>query len=99
MNNIPYELLWGVDVAIKKLRPGAQFMLSNSTFIEWNDPNGLEPPTWEEINNQIKEDRETANTLMKENNIIDNFSPNDGKNYIWNETLQEWEAEPDYDLE
>ena len=49
--------LWGVDVAIKKLRPYAQFQLTNSTFTEWNDPTGAEPPTWEEINEQIRQDQ------------------------------------------
>lgn len=99
MSDIPYELIWGVDVAIKKLRPNARFMLNNSTFVEWNDPNGLEPPTWEEINEQLKKDREIARLWMKENNVLDRYPPDDGKNWIWNEELQEWEQEPDYDLE
>ena len=41
--------LFGVDVAIKKLRPDAEFALMNTTIIEWNCPNNSEPPTWDEI--------------------------------------------------
>jgi hypothetical protein len=46
---------FGVDVAIKKLRPGAKFVLSNMTFTEWNHE--LPPPTWDEINEVIEEDK------------------------------------------
>lgn len=46
---------FGVDVAIKKLRPGAKFVLSNMTFLEWNHE--LPPPTWDEINEVIEEDK------------------------------------------
>lgn len=97
--NIPYELLWGVDVAIKKLRPNAIFTLSNSTFIQWNDTDGLLPPTWDEIYQQINLDREVAKKWMNETSIADNLPPTDGKNYIWNKILNVWEQEPDYNVE
>ena len=54
--------LFGVDIAIKKLRPGAEFALNNSTFIEWNCPNNSNPPTWYEIKEQIERDKSTINT-------------------------------------
>jgi hypothetical protein len=62
---IPYNLTWGVDIAIKKLRPGARFGLSNSTFVFWEDPNGLEPPTWDEINAQIAKDEKAAKAILE----------------------------------
>lgn len=54
--------LFGVDVAIKKLRPGAEFALYNTTFTMWDCPNGSEPPTWDEINEQIQKDMEAINS-------------------------------------
>ena len=57
--------LFGVDIAIKKLRPGAEFALNNSTFIEWNCPNNSNPPTWYEIKEQIERDKSTINTSME----------------------------------
>ena len=58
-----YLGLWGVDVAIKKLRPHAQFELYNTTFTKWNDPTESQPPTWNEINEQIEKDKELCHTL------------------------------------
>lgn len=65
--NIPYELLWGVDVAVKKLRPGAQFQLEGTRFTIWNDPEGREPPTWDEVMQQLKEDEAAANDWIAAN--------------------------------
>ena len=48
---------YGVDVAIKKLRPGASFSLMNTEVTGWEDPEGREPPTWEEIQKQIEIDK------------------------------------------
>ena len=41
--------LYGIDVAIKKLRPGANFSLMNTEITGWEDPENREPPTKEEI--------------------------------------------------
>jgi hypothetical protein len=35
-----YLGLWGVDVAVKKLRPHAKFEITNTTFTKWDDPTG-----------------------------------------------------------
>ena len=48
--------LFGVDIAIKKLRPDAEFALRNTSIIEWNCPHNSEPPTWQEIKEQIESD-------------------------------------------
>jgi len=57
-----YLGLFGVDIAIKKLRPDAEFALYNTTFTMWECPNGSEPPTWDEINEQIQKDIAALNT-------------------------------------
>jgi hypothetical protein len=59
--NTPFELLWGVDVAIKKLRPGANFSLNNSTFVFWEDPTGHPPPAWTEVQEQLEKDKQAYN--------------------------------------
>ena len=48
------ECLFFVDTAIKELRPGCSFQLLNNTFVEWSDPEGREPPTGEEIVEEVK---------------------------------------------
>jgi hypothetical protein len=65
--NLPYELLWGVDISIKKLRPNAEFGLSNMTFTEWFDPDGLGPPSWDEIQEQIDKDQLAAKKWLEQN--------------------------------
>ena len=57
--------LFGVDIAIKKLRPGAEFALYNSNFLKWNCPNNSEPPTWDEINEQIEKDKSAINSPIE----------------------------------
>jgi hypothetical protein len=66
--NVPYELLWGVDVAIKKLRPNANFQLEGNKFTIWNDPvDNTKPPTWEEVMTQMEEDKKRAEEWLKNN--------------------------------
>jgi|TARA_B100000085_G_scaffold9795_1_gene8550 hypothetical protein len=55
-----YLGLFGVDIAIKKLRPGAVFSLCNKNITYWECPNNTEPPTWEEIDAQIEADQAKA---------------------------------------
>ena len=62
---IDFTGLFGVDIAVKKLRPGAEFALNNTTFIEWNCPNNSKPPTWDEVNEQIEKDKFTINTPIE----------------------------------
>ena len=49
--------IWGIDTIIKKMRPFARFELTNNKFTKWEDPTGSEPPTWEEINEQINKNK------------------------------------------
>ena len=56
--NIPVDMLWGVDVAIKKLRPGAHFQLEGSNITQWRDvENNSQAPTWDEVTEQMEKDR------------------------------------------
>lgn len=58
----PYEFLFGIDIALKKIRPYANFQLEGNKFTVWNDPTGTEPPAWEEINAQIAKDEAAYKT-------------------------------------
>jgi hypothetical protein len=51
---------YGLDVAIKTLRPNSSFIMTGKSFTAWNDPDGLPPPTWDEILVQINEDEQNA---------------------------------------
>jgi hypothetical protein len=51
---------WGVDLAIRKLRPGCYFMLYDRDFLEWWDPNNRPAPTWDEIIAQVEQDKQAA---------------------------------------
>ena len=64
---VPYELLFGVDVAIKKLRPHANFQLEGTRFSIWNDPTGTEPPAWEEVMQQLQADQQAYEEWLKNN--------------------------------
>jgi hypothetical protein len=68
MQEIPLELLFGVDVAVKKLRPGANFQLEGTRFTQWTCPNNTEPPTWEEVMDQLQADQQ-AYELWQQNNL------------------------------
>lgn len=67
---LPQELLWGVDIAVKKLRPGASFGLGGSMITDWIDPEGREPPTWDEIKAQMDQDKAVAEKWLEENKDI-----------------------------
>jgi hypothetical protein len=55
---VPYELLFGVDVAVKKLRPNANFQLEGTNFTQWSCPNNTQPPTWAEVMAQLAADQQ-----------------------------------------
>ena len=52
----------GEDTAMQVLRPGATFMMGgdknrNTKFSFWNDPNGKDPPTTQQINEELERER------------------------------------------
>ena len=67
MQQLPQELHWGLDIAIKKLRPAASFQLESVNFTVWNDPTGVEPPAWEEVMAQLTADQQAAEEWQKNN--------------------------------
>tara|TARA_R100000005_G_C4922613_1_gene155202 strand:+ start:142 stop:507 length:366 start_codon:yes stop_codon:yes gene_type:complete len=58
----------GVDTAIKTLRPGARWDLFNQDFIKWEDDEGREPPTWEEIQEEMRREVDIYNYYLYERN-------------------------------
>lgn len=65
--NLPFELLYGVDVAVKKLRPGASFSISGSTITRYQDPQGRPQPTWDEVLEQLAKDKDAADRWLEQN--------------------------------
>jgi hypothetical protein len=65
--NIPYELLFGVDVAVKKLRPNANFQLEGTRFTSWSCPNNSQPPEWSEVVAQLEADQQAYQEWQKNN--------------------------------
>ena len=58
----------GVDTAIQVLRPGARWDLENRKFNAFECDDGSEPPTWEEIEEEIKREVEIYNHYLYERN-------------------------------
>lgn len=64
--SVPYDKLWGVDVALKKLRPNASYSLYGTSIEEYQDADGLPAPTWEEITAQVEKDKKEFEEWAKE---------------------------------
>lgn len=64
---VPYELLFGVDVAVRKLRPGANFQLEGTRFTQWQCPNNTEPPAWSEVIAQLELDQQAYEEWQQNN--------------------------------
>ena len=63
----------GVDTAINVLRPGARWELYNKEFVGWEHDDGLEPPTWDEIQEEVKREVEIYNYYLYERNREKDF--------------------------
>ena len=64
---VPPEYMFGVDVAMQKLRPFANFQLEGTKFTIWNDPTGTTPPAWEEVIAQLEQDKNCYDQWVTEN--------------------------------
>lgn len=62
---LPFEYFFSVDIAIKKLRPDADYLLEGTTFTKWQDPQGNPAPSWEEIVDQVENDKLKADAWLK----------------------------------
>ena len=67
MQQVPYELLFGVDVAIKKLRPHANFQLEGTRFTQWSCPDNSQPPSWDEVVAQLELDKQAYEDWQQNN--------------------------------
>ena len=48
INGVEYPIP-GIDTAIRILRPNAKYELYNTEFLDWECPDGSEPPSWDEV--------------------------------------------------
>ena len=64
---VPYELLFGVDIAVKRLRPGANFQLEGTRFTQWSCPNNSQPPEWSEVMAQLEADQQAYEEWQQNN--------------------------------
>ena len=58
----------GIDTAIQTLCPGGRWELINKEFTGWEHDEGAKPPTWEEIEEEIKREVEIYNYYLYERN-------------------------------
>lgn len=58
----------GVDTAINTLRPGSRWDLSNTTFTRFEDDQGREAPSWEEVQAEIEREVDIYNYFLYERN-------------------------------
>ena len=65
INGIEYPVP-GIDTAIKILRPNAKYELYNTEFLDWECPDGSEPPSWDEVETEIKREVEIYNYYFYE---------------------------------
>tara|TARA_B100000424_G_C22928668_1_gene494035 strand:+ start:192 stop:542 length:351 start_codon:yes stop_codon:yes gene_type:complete len=65
INDIEYPVP-GIDTAIKILRPNAKYELYNTEFINWECPDGSEPPSWDEVVTEIKREVDIYNYYLYE---------------------------------
>jgi hypothetical protein len=62
--------LYGIDSAMKLLRPGARWEISNGHFSYWEDPRPC--PTWQEVVDtleKIKNFEDSVNTIWTDEQI------------------------------
>ena len=58
----------GIDTAIATLRPGAKWGTLNNSIVEWQDDQGREPPTWDEVEAEVVREVEIYNYYLYERN-------------------------------
>lgn len=65
INGVEYPVP-GIDTAIRILRPNAKYELYNTEFVDWECPDGSEPPSWDEVETEIKREVEIYNYYLYE---------------------------------
>lgn len=66
-NGIEYPVP-GIDTAIATLRPGAKWGTYNSRIVDWQDDQGREPPTWDEVEAELAREVKIYNYYLYERN-------------------------------
>ena len=62
-------IMYGVDVALSRIRPHATYQLEGRKFTIWNDPTGSKPPTWDEIYAQITKDQAEIQAISQAHKV------------------------------
>jgi hypothetical protein len=53
--SLPFELSYGIEMVLRKLRPGATFTVVGTEILDWVDPENRKKPTWDEISIKLEE--------------------------------------------
>jgi len=65
--------MWGVSDAVKRMRPNAEFEITDTKFTKWKDSTGALPPSWDEIMNQVEIDKVEYDRLEYARNRVDHY--------------------------
>jgi len=71
-NDIEYPIP-GVDTAFEVIRPGARYEMKDMEVVGWEDDEGREAPTWEEIEVEILREVDIYNYYLYERNRESNY--------------------------
>ena len=63
----------GFDTAIQVLRPGARWTYEEGSIIQWEDPEGREPPSQEEIDVEMIREVDIYNYYLYERDREENY--------------------------
>ena len=63
VNQDDVNFMYGIAEAVKKLRPGCEFELTDRTFTQWWHPDKLPPPEWEDVIRVFEEDKAKYESL------------------------------------
>lgn len=63
----------GFDTAIRVLRPGARWTYEEGSIVQWEDPEGREPPSQEEINVEMNREVDIYNYYLYERDREENY--------------------------
>jgi hypothetical protein len=65
--DLPDEYKFSEEIAVKKLRPGANFQLEGTRFTQWSCPNNSQPPEWSEVIAQLESDQQAYEEWQQNN--------------------------------
>jgi len=72
LNGIEY-LIPSLENAVESLRPGAKWNFRDRAFYAWKDPAGTEPPTWDEVQEEMTRLLEIYNFYEYERKRADGY--------------------------